>query len=213
MLKCKPLPWKESLLVIGKAEQRAAGAGQEHRGEEVRGLPRQCQVPAGKGPPFLCCWSCVALGKSFQLSRPQLLQLLRAKVPQEPSENLLSAPWEAATRTSKPGPGQWRSPQACLQLGSDLPFNYLPSQQEGEPNRKCGGLRGQPTKVTSMQSPVSVMGNSMRTSKQHPKTDCLDTLGLAFARKFWSLPCDWEALCLPRPSLREVVLTIKPDDA
>ena len=32
-LKCQSLPWKESLLVIGKTEQRAAGAGREHRGE------------------------------------------------------------------------------------------------------------------------------------------------------------------------------------
>lgn len=38
-LKCQPLPWKGSLLVVGKTEQRAARAGQEQRGKESEAFP------------------------------------------------------------------------------------------------------------------------------------------------------------------------------
>lgn len=55
-IKCPPPPWKKSPLVIGKTEQRAAGAGREHR-QGLRLAEVQLQKAAWKGPSGLCSWS------------------------------------------------------------------------------------------------------------------------------------------------------------
>lgn len=90
-LKCQSPPWKESLLVIGKTEQRAAGAGREHRGEGPEVFPvsakPQLHKAAFQRAPSLCYWSCVALGKSPQLSEPRRLQLSRANAHRSPGRN------------------------------------------------------------------------------------------------------------------------------
>lgn len=70
-VKRQPLPGKKRLLVIGRAEQRAAGAGQEQK-SKVRGLTssRSRRQP-GRRLPSLCYSICMALGKSLWLSKPQ----------------------------------------------------------------------------------------------------------------------------------------------
>lgn len=64
-------------------------------------------------------------------------------------------------------------------------------------------------KMTSLQS--LVMRNSMSMSKQHPQAACLNPLVPVFARKF-SLAVTVEALCLPHPPPRVMVIRLKPDD-
>ena len=81
-------------LVIDKTEQRAAGAGQEHRGKGVRGFPRQCQVPAAydslvKGPKPLLLEMC-APGQVTSACRAPGSTAIKSQCTQEPCEEQIS---------------------------------------------------------------------------------------------------------------------------
>lgn len=104
-LKCQPLPWKGSLLVVGKTEQRAAGAGQEQRSKVVRGLPGHCQVPTAegglaKGPLASAAGAVRPWASHFSCQTP-VSAAIKSQCAQEPSEKLLSVFWGAAA------PEQW----------------------------------------------------------------------------------------------------------
>lgn len=108
-------------LVIGKTEQRAVGAGQEHRGKgsevsQAESRPSCIRQPC-EGPLTSAVGAVCPLGMSPRLAEPQGLQLSTANIPRSTGRN--GFPFSEKRLPGNSSPRKQRYPSAYLQQGSE----------------------------------------------------------------------------------------------